>query len=172
MQEGGWLPAFIVPAATSPTTMPVGSHAAGDSPTARPHLSPRWVPPTPFIPSSASRTPRQHQPHANPNSIKPRQREHSVPRQPDRTEPRPHANPDPERSPAQAQPSPAQKLPQPLPRHRRGSSAGRCRCSPWSPGGTRSAAGRGARHRPASGTGQGRDGTGRDEPPQLAGRKK
>lgn len=153
-------------------------HNAGGVPRSRgqPHCPAPPLPtlgaPNTLIASSASRTPRQHQPHANPNSIKPRQREHSVPRQPDRTEPRPHANPDPERSPAQAQPSPAQKLPQPLPRHRRGSSAGRCRCSPWSPGGTRSAAGRGARHRPASGTGQGRDGTGRDEPPQLAGRKK
>lgn len=89
-------------------------HNAGGVPRSRgqPHCPAPPLPtlgaPNTLIASSASRTPRQHQPHANPNSIKPRQREHSVPRQPDRTEPRPHANPDPERSPAQAQPSPAQ----------------------------------------------------------------
>lgn len=77
------------------------------------------------------------------------------------TRARPHGAP----TPREAQPKPSsaqpQKPPQPLPRHRRGSSAGRCRCSPWSPGGTRSAAGRGARHPPASGTAPGRDGMSR-----------
>lgn len=159
MQAGGWLPAFIVPAAASPTTMPVGSRSAGDSHTARPRRSRRGEEPTPAVPNTAraSGTPSKHQPHANPNSIRPRQRAHSVPRQA-----RPQRSPDPTRTPtpSEAQPSPAPNPPQPLPRLRRGSSAGRCRCSPWSPGGTRSLS-RGARGAASPGE-RHRAGTGRD----------
>lgn len=134
MQEGGWLPALIVPAATSPTTMPVGSHAAGDSHSARPHRSPAQggthagCPQHPSSPAvqaglpaniSPTRTPTP----SNPDNVYARSHESPTPRSPD-----PTRTP----TPSEAQPkhSPAQKLPQPLPQHRRGSSAGRCRCSP------------------------------------------
>lgn len=70
--------------------------------------------------------------------------------------------------------------PAPLPCRRRGSSAGRCRSRPWKPGGAQArGAGRAViprrtgggfrgerRHR------RGRDGSGRDEPPQLGRQKR
>lgn len=108
MQEGGWLPAFIVPAATSPTTMPVGSHAAGDSRTARHHRSRDREEPTPGVPSTSrpqqceqdspqTSAPREPQLHRTPTTCT-----HSVPQEPDPTEPRPRKKP----SPSPAQPSP------------------------------------------------------------------
>lgn len=89
---------------------------------------PRRVPPARLLPSSTS-APREPQPYANPNST----------RAPTPRVSRSHACPDPTRVPtpreAQPEPSPARPPPppQPLPCRRRGSSAGRCRCSPWSP---------------------------------------